>query len=56
MVFHNKSLLGEASSPGTPLTLDEEEGTRKKLRTLTSDPLSRDLGDPEFMTFQGVDS
>jgi peptidoglycan hydrolase-like protein with peptidoglycan-binding domain len=52
MSFHNKGLLGEGSSPGTPLTLDEEEGTRKKLRTLTSDPLSRDLGDPEFMAFK----
>ncbi len=52
MSFHNKGLLGEGSSPGTPLTLDDEEGTRKKLRTLSSDPLSRDLGDPEFMTFK----
>ena len=52
MSFHNKGLLGEGSSPGTPLTLDEEEGTKKKLRTLTSDPLSRDLGDPEFMEFK----
>ncbi len=52
MSFHNKGFLGEGSSPGTPLTLDEEEGTRKKLRTLTSDPLNRDLGDPEFMEFK----
>ncbi len=52
MSFHNKGLLGAGSSPGTPLTLDEEEGTKKKLRTLSSDPLSRDLGDPEFMEFK----
>ncbi len=52
MSFHKKGLLGEGSSPGAPLSLDEEEGTKRKLRQLTSDPLSRDLGDPEFMEFK----
>ncbi len=29
MSIHNKGLLGEGSSPGTPLTFDEEGGRRR---------------------------
>ncbi len=53
MSFHNKTLLGGGgSAPGTPLTLDEEKETERKLKMLTADPLNSVFEDPEFKAFK----
>ncbi len=53
MSFHNQTLLGGGgSAPGTPLTLDEEEGTKRKLSMLTADPINSIFEDREFKIFK----